>query len=82
MSVKIEVSFHGIDDKCDMWINHMSGECDGVDDRVLDFLRSVYERGMFKFRKEMDKYEAGANKEAREKDERQELARLEKKYRC
>src|SRR5579862_8136084 len=59
-SIKIEMEFHGVKDTCDMWINYMGDqsfcECEGVDDRVVKFVRSVYERGMVKYEEAMEKY--------------------------
>lgn len=50
--VKIEMEFHGVKDKTEMWINYFPNECDGVDDRILDFCRSVYEEGMARYREQ------------------------------
>lgn len=44
-SIKIEMEFHGIKDKCDMWLNYYPQECCRMDKRVVDFFNSVYERG-------------------------------------
>ena len=49
------MEFHGAKDKIDMWINYFPGECEGLDDRVVEFFRSVYERGMEKYREIMFK---------------------------
>jgi hypothetical protein len=49
MSIKIDASFHGVKDSVDMWINFVSGQCDGVDDRVLDFFKELYAKGMVKY---------------------------------
>ena len=76
-SIKIEMEFHGIKDKCDMWINYYPHECCGMDKRVIEFFESVYERGMHVY----DGLIADAEKDQREKSEREELARLEQKYR-
>lgn len=56
MSIKIDASFHGVKDSCDMWINYFPGQCAGVDDRVIEFFQSLFERGM-------DKYEETAAQE-------------------
>ena len=55
-SIKIEMSFHGIEDKTDMWINYWPQECCNMDKRVVDFFNSVYERGMKKYTKNTEAY--------------------------
>jgi hypothetical protein len=81
-SIKIEMEFHGIKDKADMWINwgDSTSEAPGVDQRIIDWFRSMHERGMEKYSEMM--YES--QKEDREKAERErelaELERLKKKY--
>ena len=81
-SIKIEMEFHGVKDHCDMWINYggETGEVEGVDDRVIKFIRSVYNRGMEKYNDEMDDYYEEQHKEETEKKEKAELERLKKKY--
>lgn len=81
-SIKIEMEFHGVKDKTDMWINwsDYNSECHGVDQRIIDWFRSVHERGMEKYEEALFE----SQKEQRERDERErdlkELARLKEKY--
>ena len=71
------MSFHNIEDSVEMDINYSpGGEYPDVDDRIIEFIRSVYSRGMDKFYKEMIKY----SKKIAEEAERLELVRLKKKY--
>jgi hypothetical protein len=80
-NIKIEMEFHGIKKKCDMWINYVPGdECWGVDDRIIDFIRDVYEKGMEEYNKEMQKYVAEQYRKEIETQEKTELKRLIKKY--
>ena len=77
-SIKIDMSFHGVKDSCDMWINYdgLSGECHGVDDRVVEFIQSVYDRGIGKYQDDQEAYFS----EQTEKEEKEELKRLKAKY--
>ena len=47
-SVKITIEFHGIKRTSDMWINYdgWNGTYEGVDDRIIEFCREVWEEGM------------------------------------
>ncbi len=77
-SVKIEFEFHGKTHKMDSWINWSPScsECEGVDQRVIDFFRKGTEEGMTEW------YEAVAEDERRnhEKAERDEYERLKAKF--
>ena len=81
-TVKIEMEFHGVKDKTDMWINWSDcfSECVGVDQRIIDFFRSINDRGMAKYADMV--YEG--QREERERAEREQelktLAKLKKKY--
>lgn len=76
-SIKIEMEFHGVKDACDMWINYWpDGEYPDVDDRIIEFIRSVYHRGMAKY----DKAQVKWAKEEQEANERRLLADLKAKY--
>jgi len=80
-NIKIEMEFHGIKKKCDMWINYIpDGEYQGIDDRIIDFIRSVYEEGMQKYNEEIRRYFEEQNKKELETQEKAELMRLIKKY--
>ena len=80
-SIKIEMEFHEVKDNCDMWINFNGhGEVDGVDDRIIEFVRNVYERGMDKYYEEEEKWEEEEQKDEVERKEKLELERLKKKY--
>ena len=74
-SIKIEFEFMGVKDKCDMYINY-SGDSNDVDDRVADFFREVYEKGMINYNNILAK---DAEKEEQIM-EKAELKRLKKKY--
>ncbi|MGO9530803.1 MAG: hypothetical protein ACLP3B_06450 [Syntrophobacteraceae bacterium] len=81
--VKIEMEFHGVKDKCDMWINYMGdssfAECEGVDDRIVKFIRNIYEKGMTKYRQQMEEYYEKEHAEDIRKGEEREFERLKKK---
>lgn len=79
-SIKIEMEFHGVKDELNGWYNWMPGYVDGVDDRVIEFIRGVYERGMEVYQKQMDAYFEEQNRAEIERRERAELARLKAKY--
>lgn len=79
-SIKIEMEFHGVKDKCDMWVNYSPEGCCGMDYRVIEFFASVYEKGMDKYNEMMDKWTEEQSREENEKAERRELARLKEKY--
>lgn len=79
-SIKIEMEFHGVKDKIDMWINYSPDGEYGIDNRIIEFVESVYDRGMVKYNKQMDKYWKEQNKEKIEKEEKAELERLKQKY--
>lgn len=79
-SIKIEMEFHGVKDKTDMWINYYPDSEYGIDKRIVEFVESVYDRGMTKYNKRMEKYWAEQNKEKVEKEEKAELERLKNKY--
>ncbi len=74
-SIKLEISFHGITDKCDMYINYFD-RGDGLDQRIADFFVKNYMAGMTKFQDDIWK----SQKEQRELEQKQielkELARL------
>lgn len=79
--IKIEMSFHGITKKCDMWINYSpNGEYYGVDDRIIEFIQEVYYLGMDKYNEQMVKLRFEENKKEIEDKEKAELERLTKKY--
>ena len=79
-SIKIEMEFHGVKDKCDMWINYIPTDCCSMDERVIKFFRGVYEDGMAKFNEEMAAHEFKRTKGERERAERAEYERLKKKF--
>lgn len=77
--VKIEMEFHGIKDKCDMWINYWPSNVEGVDDRIIEFCRRIYEKGMAKYENEMaERLEKEYEQEIRQAEEK-EFARLKAK---
>lgn len=82
-SIKIEMEFHGIKDKADMWINYDPYYCStcNVDRRIVEFIQSVYNRGIEKYEEAQRKYNEEQNKKRIEAEERSTLERLEKKYR-
>ena len=55
-SIKIKMEFHGVKDDCDMYINYLPTECCGMDERVIDFFSRIYEKGMEKYDRQMDRY--------------------------
>lgn len=79
-NIKIEIEFHGIKEKCDMWINYLPGEFEGVDDRIVKFFRDVYERGMDEYNKIIREYWEEQHRNELEKREKDELERLKIKY--
>jgi len=60
-----------------MNVNYFAdSECEGVDQRVIDFFRESYKEGMNRYRKVIDEYRAKQD----ERLERETLERLQKKY--
>jgi len=79
-SIKIKMEFHGIKDSVELDINYFPGSSDGVDERVIEFFRSVYDRGIAKYDNMIaDMYEKQAQDQI-EEAERKQLAQLKKKY--
>jgi hypothetical protein len=80
VSFKIEMDFHGVKDTYEAYLNWTSTEVDGVDDRIIHFVRDIYERGMEVYHAEM--YESRREQERIETEarEKRELARLKAKY--
>jgi len=80
-SIKITFEMFDKKEKIDMWINYWPySECDGVDQRVIDFFRENWE----KFKRKHDSIVRKADTKRREAEEKEndldELARLKKKY--
>ena len=81
-SIKIEMSFHGVEGKCDMWINYsdFTSEVRGIDRRVVEWLQDIYDRGMEKYNDAVFE----SQREERERKQRESdlatLARLKAKY--
>jgi hypothetical protein len=78
-SIKITAEINGVKDKTDMWIN-WSPNSDGVDERVMSFFRTLGDRDIAKFQRDIQEYFAEQRKEETEKAERDELVRLKKKF--
>lgn len=79
-SIKIEMEFHGIKDKCEMYINYCPEYCCNMDSRVVEFIDNVYTRGMEAYDKLVAKAYAKEHKDRIENEEKAELDRLKKKY--
>lgn len=79
-SIKIEMTFHGVEKKCDMWINYWPKACCGMDARVIEFFEHAYEKGMEVYENKMADYRAEQEKASNERREREELTRLKEKY--
>ncbi len=79
-SIKIEMEFHGVKDKLDGYYSWFPGAVDGVDDRVIEFIRDVYQRGMEVYHEEVYEAQKEQKRAEIEKREREELERLKKKY--
>ena len=75
-SIKIEMSFHGIKDKCDMWINYYPNDCCGIDNRIVEFINRIHREGMDKWDEQM----AVSRSCEFERQERALLASLKDKY--
>lgn len=81
--VHIKFYFHGKTYKLDMdWINWSpwGSECEGIDQRVIDFFQRSTASGMEKYHKVVDKYHEEREKAEKEEQERRDLERLKKKY--
>jgi len=59
-----------------MYVNYFPDDRYGMDIRIVEFIQSVYERGMAKYQ---ERYRQGERKRA-EEAERLELKRLKEKY--
>lgn len=83
-SVKIEFTFHGKTETYGGWINWApwaeSAECEGVDNRIVEFFRNATHEGMARYEERMAEYHAESRKAETEKREREELERLKAKY--
>lgn len=81
-NIKIEMEFHGVKDSCDMWLNWWteSSEYEGVDNRVIEFIQRVYNKGMEKYNQEMNKYYQELNKEEIKRKEIIQLKLLKERY--
>jgi len=55
-SIKIEMEFHGVKDKCEMWINYSATEFDCMDYRVVNFFKRIYEKGMDAYKLDARKF--------------------------
>lgn len=75
-SIKIEMEFHGVKDKTDMWINYYPDDEYGIDRRVVEFIQEVYDKGMKVYDKRLEQ----SRKEQREKEERLQYEQLKKKF--
>jgi hypothetical protein len=79
-SFKAEFEMHGVKEKIDFaWLNWSGGHND-IDRRIIEWIESVRDRAMAKYDEEVAEYMAEQQKGAREKAEREELARLKAKY--
>lgn len=80
-SIKVEFSIYGETYKMDSWINwSVGGECDPVDDRVIEFFRQSYHDARGKWDEANDEADREQRERAQETEERAELARLKAKY--
>jgi len=79
-NIKIEMEFHGIKEKADMWINYFPQDCCNMDKRIIEFFKDVYVRGMANYCEEMEKIDKENRKDEIERAEKAELKRLKKKY--
>src|SRR5258705_13719793 len=79
-SFKAEFEMHGIKDKLELaWCN-WSGGRDDIDSRITDWLENVVSKAYAKYDADCAAYFAEQNKALTEKAEREELARLQAKY--
>ena len=79
-NIKIEITFHGVKDSVDMWINYFPEGCCNVDRRVTEFIEKVYLKGMKKWDEQQASYFEERDKADKERAERAELDRLKHKY--
>jgi hypothetical protein len=80
--VKITFKFHGQTYEMDSWINWSGhgSECDGVDQRVIDFFRASTKDGLARYHAAADKAYAIAHAADIEASERREFERLREKF--
>jgi hypothetical protein len=80
-SIKIQVSAHGIEDQCDMWINYWPDDGGyGPDKRILDFFENWWKKARDKYDDEMEAYESSRNKERLKESRRLEYERLKAEF--
>lgn len=79
-SIKIEINFHGIEEKVDWWINYCDSDGEGLDRRVKEFFSDVYYRGMIKYDEEMLRFYSEQNLKKVEAEEKETLRKLKNKY--
>ena len=82
--IKIEIDFIGIKKKQEFWINYcgdyLSAECYGVDNRIVEFFRDIYEKGIEKYDRILQEQYEKEHKKEIEENEKKELKRLQNKY--
>lgn len=79
-NIKIEFSMHGETKKADMWINWSPDDCDGVDQRILDFFSESARQMESKFWEAQEWAASKQRKKAEEEAERKEYERLKAKF--
>ena len=82
MNIKIEIEFHKVKQKTDMWINYMpdTSDYDRVDRRIVEFIQESYETGMRVYERENIERMEIEHADEIESEERAELKRLQDKY--
>ena len=80
MNIKIEIEFHGVKQKTDMWINYIKDSMCETDRRIIEFIDGVYQKGMKVYNKDVEQYFAKEHAKEIESEERAELKRLQDKY--
>ena len=78
-SIKIQFEMHGIKNETDMYVNWWDNG-QGIDERIVDFFRESVEESMNKYEEELNKYRIEEKRKNQELYDKQEYARLKKKY--
>ena len=79
-SFKAEFKMHGVEEEINLGWHNWSGGRDGIDSRITEWLENAVHKAFARFDADYDAYLAEQSKDRIEKEEREQLARLQKKY--
>ena len=80
VEIKLSWDGMGVKDKADMYINYFEGECEGVDDRIIQFFRDNWRKAYSLYRQRIADVESELKAAEIEREDREEYERLKKKF--